>query len=163
MDSASPAVPSDRGASKLDGWRLWIFGALATAEILLLSYLYDSPRIGLPFWQEPMFYATTLAKTAVVTLPLLAIAAWPRRQAIVHAYRECADGGLRYFLAANMLHRAICLPDRGARGSRRDQFLFMAQRIDKAGFEGTLRYAWSAQGHRADLQRLDSLGDQVGD
>ena len=71
--------------------RFRIFAAVAMSEIFLGSYLFDFDLpANLPYWQDPVLYANTLAKIAIVTLLLFAILAWPRRQEIIEAHDTAA-------------------------------------------------------------------------
>jgi len=98
---ASNVITPDRGR-RLSVRRLWISVAVAAGEIFLLSFLYDSPASDLPYWQQPVFYANTLAKIAIVALPLLAIAAWPRRHDIIETHDAAGSVGFKYYVIANV-------------------------------------------------------------
>jgi exosortase E/protease (VPEID-CTERM system) len=74
------------------------------SEIFLGTYLFDFDLpANLPYWQDPVLYANTLAKIAVVTLLLLVILAWPRRQEIIEAHDTAAvRHGLKSCLVGNI-------------------------------------------------------------
>ena len=74
------------------------------SEIFLGSYLFDFDLpANLPYWQDPVLYANTLAKIAIVTLLLLAILAWPRRQEIIGVHDTAVGiGGLKFNFVANV-------------------------------------------------------------
>src|SRR6476619_5957794 len=82
-------VGSDRGRRLFHLTRLRAFVFVGAAEILLESLLFDFalPR-GLPNWQNPIVYANTCAKILVVAAFVLAMVLWPKRLAIVEAYRQ---------------------------------------------------------------------------
>jgi exosortase E/protease (VPEID-CTERM system) len=103
------ALLADYARGSDQGWRLFnlgrlrIFAAVATGEIFLESFLFDFnlPR-DLPHWQNPLLYANTLAKIAIVTLLLLIIFAWPRRQEILEAHNASASKSrLKFYLVGN--------------------------------------------------------------
>ena len=106
--AADYASGSDRSWQLL---RIRIFVAVATSEILLGSYLFDFVLpANLPYWQDPVLYANTLAKIAVVTLLLLVILGWPRRQEIIEAHNTAAaKDALKSYLVGNIALFAILL------------------------------------------------------
>ena len=114
---ANSVITSDRDPRPTGLRRLWTFAAVATAEIFLLSFLFDSPEIDLPYWQQPVFYANTLAKIAFVAIPLLVVAAWPRRQEVqelIEARGTAGGAGLKFYLAVNIALFAALLSMRFA-------------------------------------------------
>lgn len=107
MPSPAGAVASKPGASKTGrrpvGFaQMWVFVAMATAEIVLASFLTDTPRTSLNGWQ-PMLYANAIAKVAIVGFCLLVLATWPRRAEIMAVYRETsAQRAFAPFVIANV-------------------------------------------------------------
>jgi len=99
---ANSVITPDRGRRLSALRRLWIAVAVAAGEIFLLSFLYDSPASALPFWQQPVFYANTLAKIAVVALPLLIVALWPRRHEILETRNAAGSVGFKSYVIANI-------------------------------------------------------------
>ncbi len=101
--AADYASGSDRNWQPLNLRRFWIFAALVTSEIFLGTFLFDFDLPSdLPYWQDPVLYANTLAKIAVVALLLLAIVAWPRRQEIIEVHNTAAaQDGLKFYLLGN--------------------------------------------------------------
>ena len=91
--------------------------AVAAGEIFLLSFLFNSPATDLPFWQQPVFYANTLAKIAFIAVPLLVVAIWPRRQEmrwLIDTPLAAGDPGLKFYLAVNIALFVILLAMRSA-------------------------------------------------
>jgi exosortase E/protease (VPEID-CTERM system) len=95
---------SNRSRRLLNLRRFCIFAAVATSEIFLESFLFDFDLLrALPYWQIPVLYTNTLAKIGVVTLLLLAIVVWPRRQEIIEAQNTAtAKHGIRVYLVGNV-------------------------------------------------------------
>ena len=95
---------SDRSRRLLNFGRFCIFAAVATSEIFLDSFLFDFdlPR-DLPYWQNPVLCANTLAKIAIVTFLLFAIVAWPRRQEIIEAHNTAAaKDNMKFYFVGNI-------------------------------------------------------------
>ncbi|MGE0024679.1 MAG: exosortase E/protease, VPEID-CTERM system [Hyphomicrobium sp.] len=83
---------------------LSLFGALAAFEIVVATFLFDLPHSNFPLWQDPLFYANSVAKIAVVSFCLLLIALWPRRTEIVETYHATAvPGAAKLSIAANIV------------------------------------------------------------
>ncbi|MCC7250768.1 exosortase E/protease, VPEID-CTERM system [Hyphomicrobium sp.] len=85
--------------------RAWIFAALAISEIILATFLFDFdlPRPAFTYWQNPIVYASALAKMLVLAFPLFLMVVWPRRQELIAAYsRACARPGLPYAIGLNV-------------------------------------------------------------
>jgi exosortase E/protease (VPEID-CTERM system) len=104
MSSSADAIGS-KTRQQLTGLRQFlVFAAVATIEIVVATFLYDTPRTNLVYWQDPIFYVSLLAKVAIVAFCLLVITAWPRREEIVALYRGgAAPGAAKYYLAANVV------------------------------------------------------------
>jgi exosortase E/protease (VPEID-CTERM system) len=107
--------------------RFRIFVAVAASEIFLVSYLFDFDLpANLPYWQDPVLYANTLAKIAIVTFLLFVILAWPRRQEIIEAHDTAVGtGGLKFYLAGNVALFAALLLTRFALSKAAELSLFV--------------------------------------
>lgn len=105
---------------------IWIFAAAATVEIIVATFLSDTPRISLGGW-EPMFYANAVAKIAIVAFCLLVVAAWPRRDEMTALFRATSQpGAFKYYLTANVV-------------------LFLALIALRLGVSETTELPWSLQ------------------
>jgi hypothetical protein len=88
------------GTANGSAQRRWLFkfprvGAFVTVgagEVFLESFLFDYelPR-NLSYWQNPILYANTFAKTVLVGVFLLALVLWPKR-AVVEAHHSIIPG-----------------------------------------------------------------------
>lgn len=103
MSSSADAIGS-KTPQRLIGLRqAWVFAAAATIEIVVATFVSDTPVTNLAYWQDPLFYANAAAKIAIVAFCLLVIAVWPRREEIAALYRtSAAPGSTKYYLAANI-------------------------------------------------------------
>jgi exosortase E/protease (VPEID-CTERM system) len=97
---------------------------VAAVEIILLSFLFDSPWIDVPHWLQPALYANALAKIAILAVPLFVIVAWPRRQALVEAHNRSAGPGLKFHVAVNVALFVALISLRLALGEARDPSLY---------------------------------------
>jgi len=81
-----------------------LFAVVAVLELVLSTYLLDSPRLGLPTLLEPVNYGNAIAKIGALGFVLLMLAAWPRRAELVVAYRAVTarSATALYSLAANL-------------------------------------------------------------
>jgi exosortase E/protease (VPEID-CTERM system) len=122
--AANSVIASDRGAQPLGLRRLWIFAAVAAVETFLLSFLFDSPWIDVPHWLQPVLYANALAKIAILAAPLLAIVAWPRRQAVIEAHNRSGGSGLKFYLAVNVAFFVALISMRLVLAEARDPSLY---------------------------------------
>ena len=102
---ANSVIASDQAPQAWNLRRLQVFAGVATAEIFIVSFLFDfNPhQAGHPYWYEPLFVANTLAKIAVVAFATLLLVAWPRRQEILEAQCAAASNSkLKYYVAGNI-------------------------------------------------------------
>lgn len=69
--------------------RFATFIILTLCEIVLASFVYDTPR-GLSTWSNPILYANWLALAGLLAFVAFALIAWPRRGQILQLWRGTA-------------------------------------------------------------------------
>lgn len=70
--------------------RLITFLVLTISEVLVASFVYDSPR-GLPDWSNPILYANKLALVGLLAFAAFSLIAWPRRGQIAKVWRDLSQ------------------------------------------------------------------------
>lgn len=104
LDSPAHTMSSEVVRPRSGLMQIWVFAAVAMIEVVIASYLSDTPKLaGTGSWQ-PMLAANAVAKVAIVAVCLLFVAAWPRRHDIARLFRASSQNhGLKYYLAANII------------------------------------------------------------
>lgn len=103
MSSPAGAAISEPAQRLIGLPQFWIFVAVATIEIVVASFLTDTPQTAFGAWQ-PMLHANAVAKAAIVGFCLLVIATWPRRSELIGLYRAAsAESAFKWYLAANFV------------------------------------------------------------
>lgn len=103
---ASPPTDTviSRTRPRLTGLRhLWVFATITTIEVIVATFLFDTPRTEVALWQDLVVLASVVAKVAIGAFCLLFVAAWPRRAEMMRTYQAfTARAEPRYYLVANI-------------------------------------------------------------